>query len=211
MTSIRVLFVTAVLTVLKGQNIIPSNDHCVPNLNNCQKGDLIDESVADCCYVPWFFDIGTCDAIGDGLWDRTVNIAKEDRCQASACDGQYQFTCGQHGTNSRCVCDDKVAYDIGGNRCRCQYWPTEPPHTVAPHTEPITVTTNMAPTTDFKTSTNPESKPTTHPPPNDLNIYVIVAVVIGAFLLVMILIITVVVCVTTKCCRRCRQCGYTSL
>ena len=39
--------VPTVLTVLKGQNIIPSNDHCVPNLNNCQKGDLTDESVTN--------------------------------------------------------------------------------------------------------------------------------------------------------------------
>ena len=61
MAFIRVLFVATALTVLKGQNSILSNDHCVPNLNNCQKGDLIDKSVADCCYVPRFFDIRTCD------------------------------------------------------------------------------------------------------------------------------------------------------
>lgn len=84
MACIRVLLLAVTINVLKGQ-IIPNNDHCFPYLNNCQKGDLIDESVADCCYVPWFFGIGTCDAIGDGWWDRTVNVAEGDRCQASAC------------------------------------------------------------------------------------------------------------------------------
>ena len=86
MAFIKVLFIAATLNVLKGQNIIPNNNHCIPHLNNCQKGDLIDESVADCCYVPWFFGIGRCDTIGDGYWDRAVNTAIGDRCQASACD-----------------------------------------------------------------------------------------------------------------------------
>ena len=33
---------------------------------------------------PVFFDIGACGVIGDGMWDRTVNITKEDHCQASS-------------------------------------------------------------------------------------------------------------------------------
>ena len=52
MAFIKGLFVATDLTTLKGQNIIvPSNDHCIPNLNSCQKGDLIDESVADYCCI----------------------------------------------------------------------------------------------------------------------------------------------------------------
>ena len=156
-----VIFVVITITVKTGQSILPHNENCDPSISDsCQKGDLIDKSVADCCYT----GLITCDATNDDWWDRTVNPAVGDKCQPYACSGPHQFTCGQAGTNSRCVCDDKVAYDILGNRCRCQYWPTAPPHTPAPntdHTTPAIVTTH-ATTTPEAATTTPEA-PTTTP------------------------------------------------
>lgn len=209
-----VILVAVTLTVVVGQNVIPQHEHCDPDsqTNSCLKGDLIDESIADCCYVPWFIT-GTCDAVHDGWWHRTVNVAKHDRCQSSACDGTYRFACGSPGTNSRCVCDDKPAYDVLGNRCRCQYWPTASPHTAPPHSTthaPITTTAGPHTTPSHPEKTTPSHpEKTTHPPKNDKNHIIIITVpaVVGG--LILIVVLCSIICVCTYKCRGRR--GYTAL
>lgn len=196
--------------VVRGQSILPNNENCVPEINgNCQKGDLIDTTIADCCYTGPI----TCDAIDDGWWDRTVNPAVGDRCQP--CSGQYRFTCGDTGTNSRCVCDDKVAYDVLGNRCRCQYWPTTPSHTVPPNTEHATTATTHATTTDSSTTTaetmptTPPSRNTTDTPNNKEHIVIITVPTIIAVAILVITIVVIASCCVKKYCSK--KCNYTPI
>ena len=140
------LVVVTYFALSDGQSIIPSNENCDPLQHNCRKGDLIAKSVADCCYNGPV----TCDAINDSWWSRTVDSAVGNRCQPYTCSGGHRFLCGESETNSRCVCDDVVAYSLLGNRCRCQYWPTEPQYVEVPRIE-----SNVIPDAVETTATSP--------------------------------------------------------
>ena len=188
-----ILFVVAAVAfteIAKGREYsIPNNRNCDPLLNNCQKGDWFASNVADCCYTGPF----TCDAIGDGLWDETVDKAVGDKCQP--CSGQHRFNCGDYGTNSRCVCDDTATYSLEFNSCKCQYWPqatTQPPHTETPTTS--------------KAETTTEKIQTTEPPPplsNGAIASIIVGSVVAAVLIIICIIITI--CVVKKCTSQYKQ------
>ena len=189
-----ILFVVAAVafTETKGESVLPNNRNCDPLLNNCQKGDWFASNVADCCYTGPF----TCDAIGDGVWDETVDKAVGDRCQP--CSGQHRFNCGDYGTNSRCVCDDTATYSFEFNSCRCQYWPqatTLPPHTETPTTSQAETTTAQSPTTEPHSTepttrqgeTTTERKQTTEPPPplsNGAFVGIVAASVVAAVFII---------------------------
>ena len=193
----------AIISATEGQNIIPQNENCVPKLNNCQKGDLIDQSVADCCYTGVF----TCDAVNDGWWDRTVDRAVGDKCQPYACDGNHQFSCGERGTNSRCVCDDTATNSLRFNKCRCQYWPDYIPN--HPATEPHTVTTTEHSSTSVELTTK-NTKPLTTEPTNDGDkvFEIVVPIVIGVSILLVIFMV-IIAFVINKC--RLGKYGYTNM
>ena len=165
-----VVLVTITQTVdVNGEHILPHRENCNPLiLNGCQKGDLIDSSIADCCYGGFF----TCDAINDGWWDRTVDRDEDDECQPC---GHGLFICGQRETNSRCVCDDTATLSLEFNECRCQYWPDNPSHhhvTPIPiHSATTNITTSAMPTMEpprNSTTTEPlKNTSTTVEPPNN--------------------------------------------
>ena len=52
MLNMAFFVVVTAITVVNGQSILPHNENCVPAVSgDCQKGDLIDTSVADCHYT----------------------------------------------------------------------------------------------------------------------------------------------------------------
>ena len=143
MLSKALFVVVTTITVVNGLSI---NENCDPGVSgSCQKGDLIAKTVADCCYTGG--KLSTCKAT-DNVWNhRTISPAKGDKCQP--CSGNHKFTCGQAGTDTRCVCDDKSALDIlDPNRCRCRYWPAA---------APSNTTTPATPTTPSKSTTGSPS------------------------------------------------------
>lgn len=183
-------------TVIKGESVLPQNRNCDPLLNNCQKGDWFASSIADCCYT----GAVTCDAINDGWWDETVDLAVGDKCQP--CGGQYRFNCGEYGTNSRCVCDDVVAYDPFGNRCKCQYWPQVTPPTEPPHTESTTSRQEKSTTAERNPTTKPSQNndQTTEPPHHwsDGLIAAVVAAAVAGTIFFIFIVIVVIFCAVSK-------------
>ena len=195
----KALFV--VVTAITIANVLSINENCDPEVSgSCQKGDLIAKTVADCCYHGEV----TCTAT-----DRTIGPAKGDKCQP--CSGNYTFACGQSGTDTRCVCDDKGGIEILDNRCRCQYWPAAAPsNTTTPATPATTpgttpaantttpatpATTPAANTTTDKTPTTP-SKSTTGSPRSDTKHIVTIAVpsAVGGVILIAVVVVLAMCC-----------------
>ena len=93
--------------------------------DRCYKGDLIDESIADCKKT---FSIYTCDPINKDALSTTVDIpdVNEHGVNCLPVDNK-PVQCGDQDT--RCVCDAPVDFTSAvrrpyfANHCRCQYWP----------------------------------------------------------------------------------------
>ena len=97
---------------------LPINQECDSQNESCRKGDWIASSIADCRYTGFL----TCDAQNDVLLSWTVDVDKDDNCQPDT--SNVEFTCGEAGTDTRCVCSD---HKVWLNKCKCQYWPDEDP------------------------------------------------------------------------------------
>ena len=101
---------------------LPLNLQCDIRSNDpgkrCYKGDLLDESVADCERTSRFFRLA-CDPL------RYRWLSGDVECLPVS---GKPVTCGESDT--RCVCDEiqDVASTLRrpyfNNHCRCQYWPT---------------------------------------------------------------------------------------
>ena len=97
----------------------------------CQKGDLIDPSLAHCkvnCktgpLLPIQFRscrIRKCKPMNDMDGKRVIDITYHK--ESSRCDSvpNLLISCGLHHT--RCVCDGEPTIMSFTDRCRCQYWP----------------------------------------------------------------------------------------
>ena len=93
--------------------------------DRCYKGDLIDESIADCKKTSLVF---TCDPINKGLLSTSVDVPDVNAHGVNCLPVNGKpVRCGNADT--RCVCDAPVdltsplrrPYFV--NTCRCQYWP----------------------------------------------------------------------------------------
>ena len=93
--------------------------------DRCYKGDLIDESIADCKKTSL---VVTCDPINKGLFSTSVDVPDVNAHGVNCLPVSGKpFRCGNADT--RCVCDAPVdltsqlrrPYFV--NTCRCQYWP----------------------------------------------------------------------------------------
>ena len=104
------------------KRMIPNHENCNPLApGNCEIGDFVDKTIADCYYdhTP-----GTCSASGTSgsVISWVVSPEKQDRCKPN--ETGKKFRCGAQGTNTRCVCSD---HKIEINHCRCQYWTNDIP------------------------------------------------------------------------------------
>ena len=103
---------------------LPLSLNCNPLAGTCYKGDLIDESIADCERDSFFL---TCDPSNDIFLSSVVDIP--DNCFFCAdCEPVNRaLRCGATGTDTRCVCDKAIDLarpkETLANHCRCQYWP----------------------------------------------------------------------------------------
>ena len=93
--------------------------------NRCYKGDLIDESIADCEKTSTFY---TCDPLNEEFASTSVDVpdVKKHGVDCLPVTGK-PVRCGDEDT--RCVCDAPVDFTsalrrpYNFNHCRCQYWP----------------------------------------------------------------------------------------
>ena len=94
--------------------------------DRCYKGDLIDESIADCEKT---FSVYTCDPINKYALSTTVDVPDVNAYGVNCFPVSGKpVRCGDRDT--RCVCDAPVDFTSAVSRpyvvnsCRCQYWPT---------------------------------------------------------------------------------------
>ena len=93
--------------------------------DRCYKGDLIDESIADCKKTSLLV---TCDPINKDPFSTTTDVpdVRKHGVNCVPVSGK-PVRCGDADT--RCVCDAPVDFTSAvrrpyfANRCRCQYWP----------------------------------------------------------------------------------------
>lgn len=93
--------------------------------DRCYKGDLIDESIADCKKTSLLY---TCDPINKDLLSTSVDVPDVTAHGVNCLPVSGKpVRCGDEET--RCVCDAPVDFTSAvrrpyfANRCRCQYWP----------------------------------------------------------------------------------------
>ena len=94
--------------------------------DRCYKGDLIDESIADCKKTSLLV---TCDPINKYPFSTTTDVpdVRKHGVNCVPVSGK-PVRCGDADT--RCVCDAPVDFTSAvrrpyfANRCRCQYWPS---------------------------------------------------------------------------------------
>lgn len=107
-------------TVNRTKRLLPGTYDCNPTLNQCRKGDWVDDNIADCYYdssiLKW-----NCDAVGGSIFSWVVGPDVDDKCKPVS---GLDISCGEQGTNTRCVCSD---YKIQLDTCVCQYWTEEKP------------------------------------------------------------------------------------
>ena len=110
----------------RAKRILPYNNKCGGKAGTrCEKGDLVDNSVADCNYDwSWSEARWTCTASDPtgGMISWVVDEERDGKCNPVV--KGKKFRCGDPGTNTRCVCND---YKFRPNTCRCQYWTRETP------------------------------------------------------------------------------------
>ena len=118
-------------TIIRQKKQLPLNINCnvlsTEEADRCYKGDLINESIADCSKTP-STSIFTCDPINDESFSTSVNVPDVDAhgMNCTPVIGKAVL-CGDSDT--RCVCDAPFDFtsplqrDYFFNRCRCQYWP----------------------------------------------------------------------------------------
>ena len=110
---------------------LPLNLQCDVRSNDpgkrCYKGDLLDESVADCERTFTFFQ-WTCDPVGDKWLSTSTDVADPENHGVECLPvSSKPVTCGESDT--RCVCDAPLDFTSTlrrpyfNNYCRCQYWP----------------------------------------------------------------------------------------
>lgn len=99
----------------------------------CYKGDLVDESIADCKRTSIFY---TCDPINKYFGSTSVNVPDVSKHGVDCLPvSSKPVRCGDLDT--RCVCDSPVDFTsesarIPINSCRCQYWPNTDIRTTLP-------------------------------------------------------------------------------
>lgn len=100
----------------------------------CHKGDLIDESIADCSKTP---SIYSCDPVDKVRFSTSVGVPDVDAHGVNCVPVSGKpVRCGD--TDTRCVCDapvdvtSKLRRPYIGNHCRCQYWPSSDIHDSQP-------------------------------------------------------------------------------
>ena len=105
------------------KRLLPNNQKCSPG--NCEKGDLMDPSIADCAFQRTVHHPMSCSATNDtgGIISWVIAPDKNGLCKPVT-GNHVKFTCGERSSNTRCVCSD---YKIQWNRCRCQYWTENTP------------------------------------------------------------------------------------
>ena len=118
--------------VARHKRQLPLNIHCdvqsTAESRRCYKGDLIDDSIADCKKTRTFLS-WTCDPINKDLFSTSVDVPDVSAHGVDCLPVSGKpVRCGDADT--RCVCDapvdvtSELQRPYFANRCRCQYWPS---------------------------------------------------------------------------------------
>ena len=109
------------------KRVLPVHKDCDPNIRplTCRKGDWVRTDIADCAYQRHGLHF-TCSpekpfTLSSFSW--IVDVDERNKCEPM---NGLRFVCGAAGTDTRCVCSDtNLFYNIGWNKCKCQYWPAQ--------------------------------------------------------------------------------------